>query len=68
MNTVLQIPLSADLRTKSLISAREMGFSSLQEAVRVFLTNLANQTMHISIQQKPTIIKLSEKAEKDMPE
>ena len=27
MNTVLQIPLSADLRTKSLISAREMGFS-----------------------------------------
>lgn len=64
MNTVLQIPLSADLRSKSLISAKEMGFSSLQEAVRVFLTNLATKKMHISIQQKPTIIKLSEKAEK----
>ena len=64
MNTVLQIPLSVDLRSKSLISAREMGFSSLQEAVRVFLTNLASRNMHISIQQKPTIIKLSEKAEK----
>lgn len=35
-NTVLQIPLSKDLRVKSLKAAEDLGFSSLQEVVRVF--------------------------------
>lgn len=37
-NTVLQIPMTIELREKSEKAAVEAGFSSLQEVVRVFLT------------------------------
>ena len=46
-NTVLQIPLSKDLRLKSEKAAEDLGFSSLQEVVRVFLSQLSRGAMDL---------------------
>lgn len=41
MRAVLQVPVDATLRKDAERQALEQGFSSLQEAVRVFLKQLA---------------------------
>lgn len=41
MNTILQIPMKKELRDKAAAKAEELGFSSLQESVRLFLSGLA---------------------------
>lgn len=56
--TVLQIPLPAELRKEAEKQAIEQGFSSLQEAVRVFLKKLANGALGVRFEE--TVI-LSEK-------
>ena len=48
---VLQIPVSKTLRTKAEDTALDFGFSSLQEAVRVFLAKLAKRTIEVSFQE-----------------
>jgi len=60
--TVLQIPISKNLRLQAEKAAIEQGFSSLQESVRLFLKKLADGIVSFSYQEKP--IKLSAKAEK----
>lgn len=59
--TILQIPVSKELRTTSEKVALSFGFSSLQEAVRLFLSQLAQKTVTISFTPS---IPLSRKAEK----
>jgi len=59
--TILQIPLSSTLKSTATQVAEDMGFSSLQEVVRVLLTKLASKQITISIQET---VKLSPKAEK----
>lgn len=49
--TVLQIPVSKNLRIRAESTALEYGFSSLQEAVRVFLAKLAQKAIEISFQE-----------------
>lgn len=61
-NTNLQVPISKDLKANSLAAAREYGFSSLQELVRVFLTKVARKEISVGIEATPT--RLSEKNEK----
>lgn len=51
---VLQIPVSADLRKAAEAEAREQGFSSLQDAVRVFLKKLADKAIGLRFEE-PTI-------------
>ncbi len=51
MRTVLQVPLPQPLKVDALNSAREMGFSSLQEAVRVFLHKLAKKQITLNFQE-----------------
>lgn len=58
-NTVLQVPLSVDLREKSEKAAVDMGFSSLQEAVRLFLKKLSLNQMVVTFAMPE--IKLSAK-------
>lgn len=57
---VLQIPLNAELRKAAEVEAKAQGFSSLQEAVRVFLKKLANKAIGLRFEE-PTI-QLSQKA------
>jgi antitoxin component of RelBE/YafQ-DinJ toxin-antitoxin module len=63
MKTVnLQVPMSEELRLSAQEAAIEQGFSSVQEAVRIFLNKLAERT--ISVVFVPRVEKLSPKAEK----
>lgn len=56
----MQIPLNAELRKAAEVEAKAQGFSSLQEAVRVFLKKLSDRTIGLRF-EAPTI-QLSQKA------
>lgn len=45
---VIQVPVSVGLRTQATESAVAQGFSSLQEAIRIFLANLAARKITVS--------------------
>ncbi len=63
MKTVnLQVPISEELRLSAQESAIEQGFSSLQEAVRIFLNKLAQRTIDVVF--TPRAEKLTPKTEK----
>lgn len=66
MNTVtLQIPISKTVRDNATIAAKGQGFSSLQEIVRVLLTNLSSGQLSVSVQgERFPATKLSRKNEK----
>lgn len=56
----MQVPVSADLRKAAEAEAKEQGFSSLQDAVRVFLKKLANRTIGLRFEESS--IQLSQRA------
>lgn len=49
--TVLQVPLSVDLRKEAEKQALAQGFSSLQEAVRLFLRKLGSKTIGFTFEE-----------------
>jgi antitoxin component of RelBE/YafQ-DinJ toxin-antitoxin module len=59
--TNLQIPIRKDLKIAATKAALEQGFSSLQEAVRVFINKMAKRSITVSFIEEG---RLSEKAEK----
>ena len=59
---IMQVPMEKSLKTSSEVVARDMGFSSLQEAIRVFLHKLSNRELTISL--KEPLERLSPKAER----
>lgn len=59
--TILQVPVNERLKTEASLAVQDMGFSSLQEAIRVFLFQLAKGSFNISIQPQ-TAINLSKEA------
>lgn len=61
MRTVLQVPLDINLRRGAEKQALAQGFSSLQEAVRVLLKQLAQGAMRIAFKEEETV-RLSPKA------
>ena len=61
--TILQIPISKQLRLQAEKNALEQGFSSLQESIRLFLKKLASGVINFSYQEEK-VIKLSAKAER----
>ena len=60
--TVLQIPIDVALRKKAEEQARELGFSSLQEAIRVFLKQFAQKKLGIIFGKSEEVIQLSKRA------
>jgi len=56
--TILQIPMSKSLKNAASDVANEYGFSSLQDILRVVLTQLSRRELVVSI-EKP--IRLSQK-------
>lgn len=58
--TVLQVPMSADLRKAAEAQAKEQGFSSLQDAVRVFLNKLASRMIEFGFRE--TVVLSAKKA------
>lgn len=63
MRTVLQVPVNTSVRRDAEKQALEQGFSSLQEAIRVFLKKLAQGTLGITFEEEE-VVHLSPKAEK----
>ena len=57
--TTLQIPITKRVRDNATKAAREQGFSSLQEVVRVFLSKFADRCIDVSF--TPPAVQLSEK-------
>lgn len=49
--TILQVPLSQQMKIDAEKAASAQGFSSLQEAVRIFLNKLAQGTLQISFEE-----------------
>lgn len=63
MRTILQVPMALDLRNRAEAVSADMGFSSLQDVVRLILTKLAKKEIRISIEQFPAV-RLSKRNEK----
>ena len=63
MNTVtLQIPLNKTLRDRAASHFLKQGYSSLQDAIRVFLTQAADKQIKVTFEQP--VVLLSAKAAK----
>lgn len=58
--TILQVPLTQDLKLTAEKAAHDQGFSSLQEIVRVFLSKLAANKVEVTLDS----VSLSENNEK----
>lgn len=61
--TVLQIPVSKQLKDDAEKVAFEQGFSSLQEILRIFMKKLANKNIDFSFKEEE-VVQLSKKSEK----
>ena len=57
--TILQVPLNKELKDEAEKAAYAQGFSSLQEAVRIFLNRLASRKMSVTFEDT---IQLSDNA------
>lgn len=57
---ILQVPITKELKAKAEQASANQGFSSLQESVRVFLSELSEGNLKVSFEP---VIKLSAKAE-----
>jgi antitoxin component of RelBE/YafQ-DinJ toxin-antitoxin module len=55
MRTILQVPMPTTLRNQAEAVSVDMGFSSLQEVVRLILTKFAKKEIGISIEQFPAV-------------
>jgi len=49
--TTLQVPLPKSLKSSATVVAKEYGFSSLQEIVRVLLAKLARRELNIRVEE-----------------
>lgn len=59
---ILQVPMSKITRDGAVAVAKEQGFSSLQEVVRLFLEKFRGQQYEVAFIEKP--VQLSAKNEK----
>lgn len=61
--STIQVPIDNNLRINAESVASSLGFSSLQEIIRVFITQLANKTISINLVNKTPDEILTEKQE-----
>lgn len=59
--TILQVPIDISLRDQALKAAENLGFSSLQETIRVFLKKLASKSITVSFEETETLSPAAEK-------
>lgn len=61
---VVQVPMTPELKKNAEIASLDLGFSSLQEAIRVILTKLSKKELGIRIEETEEVIHLSKAAER----
>lgn len=59
---IIQTPVTAQLRREAENVAREQGYSSLQDAIRMYLRKLANREIKVQIQEQFPPVQLSKRA------
>lgn len=60
---VVQVPMSRELKEKAQSVSLDMGFSSLQETIRLLLTKLSKRELTMTIEPLEEIAHLSKAAE-----
>lgn len=61
---ILQVPMSKELKNKAEIVSADLGFSSIQETIRVLLTKLSKKEFSLKVEEIEEINTLSSIAEK----
>ena len=61
---IVQVPMTKDLKEQAEAVSFEMGFSSLQEAIRILLTKLSKKEYRLRIEEVEQISDLSPAAER----
>jgi len=61
---VIQVPMTIDLKRQAEAVSSDMGFSSLQEAIRVLLTKLSKKEFSLRVEEVEEVTHLSPAAER----
>lgn len=61
---VVQVPMPKELKEKAEIVSADLGFSSIQEIVRVLLTKLSKRELSLKVEEVEEITHLSAAAER----
>lgn len=61
---IVQVPMDKDLKERAEIASSDMGFSSLQEVVRVLLTKISKRELNLRVEEVEEITELSPAAER----
>lgn len=60
---IVQVPMSKELKDKAEIVSADLGFSSLQEVIRVLLTKLSKKEFSLKVEEVEEVTYLSPEAE-----
>lgn len=60
---IVQVPMSKELKEKAQSASSDLGFSSLQEIIRVLLTKLSKRELTMTVEPVEEITHLSKAAE-----
>ena len=61
---IVQVPMTQELKEKVEIVSSDLGFSSIQEAIRVLLTKLSKREFSLKVEEVEEITYLSPAAER----
>ena len=61
---IVQVPMSRQLKERVEIVSSDLGFSSIQEAIRVLLTKLSKREFNLKVEEVEEVTYLSPAAEK----
>lgn len=61
---IVQVPMSQELKRKAEMVSSDLGFSSIQEAIRVLLTKLSKREFSLKVEEVEEITHLSPAAER----
>lgn len=61
---IVQVPMTQELKERAEIISSDLGFSSIQEIIRVLLTKLSKREFNIKVEEVEEVTDLSPDAEK----
>lgn len=61
---IVQVPMTQELKKKAEIVSSDLGFSSIQETIRVLLTKLSKKEFNLKVEEVEEVTYLSAGAEK----
>lgn len=65
---IVQVPMNKDLKERAEVVSSDLGFSSVQEIIRVLLTKLSKKELSLRVEEAEEIKYLSPRAERKFKE